>query len=110
MSFGPVMRFEVGRLTIELAPIDKNSVAEFVIEGRLQHHSVSKYLGRLNAPVLEDEQEWFDKVRTDKACITWGIWDVTGERTLIGTSSLNGLEGEHMRQRSEEHTSELQSH
>lgn len=97
MSFGPIMQFEVGELKIELAPIPKDVVGEFIADGGLQRHSVHRYLGRI-APVQEDEEEWFEKVRTDKSCITWGIWDITTGRTLIGSSSLHSLEGDTIRQ------------
>lgn len=100
MAFGSIMRFNVGELRIELAPLTKDSVAEFVSlehDGGLQRHSVSKFLGLAQAPTLEDEHDWYDKAHTDSTSLVWGIWLVEGEgrsrtRTLIGNSSLNDID------------------
>jgi len=102
MAFGPILRFTVGDLRIELAPLTKESVSEFVSlkhGGGLQQRSVSQYLGLPSAPVAEDEQEWFEKVRTNKHSLVWGIWLLEGEgkgqtRTLIGNSALTGIDSE----------------
>lgn len=96
MAFGPILKFKVGELNIELAPLTKESVAEFInIEhgGGLQQYTVSRYLGRSTAPAAEDEYEWYEKVRTKTDTLIWGIWVVEGEqRTLIGNSSLTGID------------------
>lgn len=95
MSFGPIMQFKVGELRIELAPLTRESMSEFVSlehEGGIQRHSVHRYLGMSAAPVLEDEQAWYDKVREAKTSLVWGIWVVEGsERTLIGNSALTDI-------------------
>lgn len=95
MAFGPIMRLKVGEFNIELAPLARESMSEFVNlthGGGMQRYSVTRYLGRQIAPVLEDETEWFDKVRKDTTSIVWGIWMIDGDnRTLIGNSSLNGI-------------------
>ena len=95
MAFGPVMRLKVGEFNIELAPLTRESMSEFVNlthGGGMQRYSVTRYLGRQIAPVLEDETDWFDKVRKEATSIVWGIWVIDGDnRTLIGNSSLNGI-------------------
>lgn len=97
MAFGPIMRLKAGKdreLTIELAPLIRESIGEFVnvSHSSMQRHSITRYLGMQSAPVLEDEQEWFDSIRTSKTKLVWGIWLIEeGERTLIGNSSLNGI-------------------
>ncbi len=95
MAFGPIMRLKVGELNIELAPLTRESMSEFVGHthgGGVQRHTVTRYLGMRLAPVLEDETEWFDKTRQDTKSIVWGIWIVDADgRTLIGNSSLNGI-------------------
>lgn len=95
MAFGPIMRFTAGELQIELAPITKESVGEFVSYehgGGIQQYTVSRYLNLSHAPVLEDEHEWFDKTRQDKTSLIWGIWVIEGDkRTLIGNSSLTNI-------------------
>jgi Acetyltransferases, including N-acetylases of ribosomal proteins len=96
MAFGPIMRLTIDGLRIELAPITKDVVGEFVnLEhgGGMQQRSVTQYLGSTSAPVLEDELEWFDKARAAKDSLLWGIWVIEGEdkavtRTLIGNSAL----------------------
>ena len=96
MAFGPIMRFSVGELRVELAPLTKEAMSEFVglaHGGGLQRRSVTRYMGMDAAPTPEDEVEWFDKTRAAKDTLIWGIWIVDGEgesqtRTLIGNSAL----------------------
>lgn len=91
MAFGSIMRMTVGDLTIELSPLNREVMGEFVKPG-MQSAQVTKYLVT-QAKVLEDEYEWYDKVRTDDTSITWGIWVVNGDsREVIGTSSLHHVE------------------
>ena len=76
MAFGPIMRFKVGDLDIELAPLTHESMSEFVNlshGGGMQRHQVTRYLGRRLAPTVEDEHEWFDKTRADRTSIVWGM-------------------------------------
>lgn len=85
----------VGGMTIELAPLTRDSVGEFVNYehgGGLQRHSVTRFLDLRMAPVLEDEYEWFDRVRAAKTCVVWGIWHIeNAERILIGVTSLDDI-------------------
>jgi RimJ/RimL family protein N-acetyltransferase len=89
------MRFTVGELQVELAPLIKESMGEFIsLEhgGGMQRHTVSRYMGMGVAPVLEDEQEWFEKTRQDKSTLVWGIWVIEGDqRMLIGNSALTNI-------------------
>lgn len=98
MAFGPIMRVKVGELDIELAPIGKEDVSAFISPG-LQTATVSRYLSIGTALTLEDEQEWYEKTRTDKDSRVWGIWVREGERrTLIGSTALNGIKRTHVHQ------------
>jgi len=91
MSFGPIMQFKVGELQLELAPLTKESMVEFINPG-MQTASITRYLNRRSAPVIEDEYEWFEKIRKDASQLIWGIWLIEGEqRTLIGESSLTDI-------------------
>ncbi len=91
MAFGSIMRVTVGDMTVELAPLNREVMGEFIKPGMQSAH-VTKYLVT-QAKVLEDEYEWYDKVRTDSTSITWGVWVVNGDsRELIGTSSLHHVE------------------
>lgn len=91
--FGPLMRFNTKTgLVIEMGPLSREVMPEFVTGGGMQSELVSRHLGRQNAPVLEDEYEYFDKVRADKSCVSWGVYVIDGEsRTLVGTTALHGL-------------------
>ena len=97
MAFGPIMQFTVGELNIELAPLTRDSMSEFVNldhGGGMQRHQVTRYLGRRQAPTVEDEHEWFDRARADKDTLIWGIWVVDGDnRTLNGSSKALGRSG-----------------
>ena len=87
MAFGPIMRFKVGELDIELAPLTRDSMSEFVnlsYGGGMQRHQVTRYLGRHQAPTVEDEHEWFDKTRATKNNLVWGIWVIDGNELHAG--------------------------
>jgi RimJ/RimL family protein N-acetyltransferase len=91
MAFGPIMQLKVGELQIELAPFSKEDMVEFISPG-MNRFSVNKYLSQHNAHTIEDEQEWYDKIRMDKASVKWGIWVLENDkRTLIGESSLSDI-------------------
>lgn len=98
MAFGPIMRLDVPQedtegLTVELAPLSKDTVGAFVENGGMQRYTVTRYLGQQSTPVLEDELEWFEKTRTSESSVNWGVWVVEkGTRKLIGTTSLALIE------------------
>lgn len=100
MAFGPKMRMKVpakegvSELTIELAPLTSAVMGEFVEgAGRLQSLEVTRFLGRRLSPVIEDEMEWFEKVRQSSESVVWGVWLIDGaSRTIIGNTSLNEIE------------------
>lgn len=99
MAFGPIMRFTVGELQIELAPMTSETVVDFVDwkhGGGLQRYRVSRFLGMDSAPTIEQERSWYEKTFAAKDCLVWGIWIVEGEgdartRTLIGNSALTEI-------------------
>lgn len=97
MSFGPYMRFPVGELVIELAPLAREDMKEFI--PGMQKVSIDRYLAHHVAFVLEDEEAWFDRTREDQTCIVWGIWLIEGDkRTLIGNSALTEITRKHIHQ------------
>lgn len=100
MSFGCIMELPVDSLRIRLAPLTRESMGEFVRSGGMQHHGVTRYMGRRFAPTLEDEDEWYDNARQDQNRILWGIWDATesGSPVLLGSTGLNGIEYEPFKQ------------
>lgn len=98
MSFGPIMRLQVNGLQVELAPLTREAMSEFVKPG-LQQASVSRYLSFHTAYTEQDELEWFDKTRADKSNLVWGIWVVEdGQRKVIGNTSLNDITRSHTHQ------------
>jgi RimJ/RimL family protein N-acetyltransferase len=91
MAFGLSMQFTVGELCIEMAPFSKEDMHHFINPG-LNQRNVNRYLDRRQSFTIEDELEWYEKVRTDKSSLVWGIWLVEeGTRTLIGNSSLTEI-------------------
>ncbi len=97
MAFGPRMRMTVGELEIELAPYAKEDMAGFV-DG-MSRLRITQYLGRQTAPTIEEEYEWYDKMRTNKARLNWGIWVIEGKtRTLIGDTTLEDITQKHTHQ------------
>ncbi|HMI09259.1 MAG TPA: GNAT family N-acetyltransferase [Candidatus Saccharimonadales bacterium] len=98
MAFGPIMQLQVGDLKVELAPLTKDNMPEFINPG-MQQASVTRYLSRRSAPVLEDEQEWFERIREEKESLTWGIYVVeSDERILIGDTTLFDITKNHIHQ------------
>ena len=93
--FGPIMHFKTKTgLSVELAPLKRTDMPAFVEDGGMQSYEVLKFLGRVTAPVLEDEYEWFDKVRKDDNDLVWGIYVVDGDsRIVIGTTGLHDING-----------------
>lgn len=98
MSFGPIMRFKVGELRIELEPLSKEVMSEFVSPG-MQQAGVNRYLVHHAAYTKEDEEDWFDKTRADKSSLVWGIWVIEkDERKLIGNTALSEIHWTHVHQ------------
>lgn len=94
MTFGPIMKMKVGELQIELAPLKKEVMHEFVQPG-MQQHSVIKYLQQ-HAKVEEDEDEWYDTARKRADSVLWGIWVIDGAtRIVIGTTALHDITRNH---------------
>lgn len=89
--FGPMMRISVEEdVVLTLKPLRREEMGEFLVG--MQLHSVTQYLGRRSAPVLDDELEWFDKVRSAPTECLWGIYLTENDETvLIGTTGLHNI-------------------
>lgn len=99
MAFGRIMRVNAGDIKLELAPLVREDMPQYVTAGGMQYHSVTQYLNQHPAPTEADEYDWFDKERADKASVTWGIYDISDDhRILIGSTSLGTIEGTIIRQ------------
>lgn len=94
MAFGSIMKFKVVDLCVELAPFDRQEVAAFVLG--MQNASVTQFLSGYQAQTLESEQQWYDKVLSEKNSYYWGVWVHEGdERKLIGSTSLTHISRNH---------------
>ncbi|MDB5161859.1 MAG: N-acetyltransferase [Candidatus Saccharibacteria bacterium] len=92
MSFGPIMRFTVDDLHIELAPITKEVLSDFISPG-MNQATISRFLASHTAKTIEDEEEWYEATRKAEDKIVWGIWLIENDkRTLIGNSALEHIE------------------
>lgn len=90
MAFGSIMRVKARDLDIELSPMTRDDMGDFIRPG-IQSANITKFL-ETKAKVLEDEYEWYDKIRKDETSITWGVYVLHGtERELIGTTSLHHI-------------------
>ena len=86
-------------ITIKLGPFAREDMGEFIKNGRMQYHSISRYLSIHHALTIEDEQEWYDKTRKDSTSRVWGIWDESDETPkLIGSTAPTRLEESPLRQ------------
>lgn len=88
MAFGPIITIPDTTRTVILAPFERDDTLEFIKPG-MQQASVTKYLSHRSAPVSADQFEWYDRVRTAKDNVIWGIWiEQNDERELIGVTEL----------------------
>lgn len=95
MAFGSIMRFDVAEFAVELAPLNRDVMSEFIQPG-MQSAVVTKYL-MTQAKVLEDEYAWYDNVRTSNDSVVWGIWIIHGDgpRELVGSTGLKSITFKH---------------
>lgn len=94
MAFGRIMRVATTKgLQLELAPLAREDMPDYVKDGGLQLHSVTRYLNAQPAPTLQDEQEWFDRTRKAADTVAWGIYALDDDvRTLVGGTTLFSIE------------------
>jgi RimJ/RimL family protein N-acetyltransferase len=69
-------------------PKNKSEVEQFA--ELLSNPVISRYLAHRGGFTVEDEQDWYEKIRADKTSATWLLFDVTdGKRIIIGNTSLH---------------------
>lgn len=92
MVFGPIMEFEANQHQIRMAPVVSDELAEFVRDGAMQSATVKEHLSSWYAQVLEDEKEWFERVRRNQDCLIWGVY-VREHKSwrLIGTTGFHDI-------------------
>ncbi len=91
MAFGPIMTIQ-GLPRVSLRPIDPEDIGEFVRDGAMQSGRVKQFLDSQFAQVRKDEEEWYEKARTDPTQLVWGIY---AEEHLIGTTGFEGIGDQH---------------
>jgi RimJ/RimL family protein N-acetyltransferase len=90
MAFGPRIQVEEGEVKILLRPVAKEESP--AVAAGMQSREVTKYLATRFAFVIEDEHEWYEKMRTQTDSCMWGIeWLGDGEPQLIGITGLHNL-------------------
>lgn len=100
MAFGHMMRVTTDSgLQLELAPLRLEDMQYYIADGGMQAHSVTRYLNSLPAQTQKDEEEWFERTRTSKTVLAWGIYDITdGDKVIIGGTTLMDIESGVIRQ------------
>lgn len=90
MAFGPLMQCIVNGFTVLMRP-PRTDEASYYLPG-IQSLAVTRTLGMRTAPVLQDEQEHLESLRSDHSKIAWAITVMTGEHPdglFIGESTLH---------------------
>ena len=85
--FGPKMKVARNSKEIVLRPLTKEDM-KGVSEG-FSDFEVLQFLGRLNAPSMEMEIEWYEKVSKSDDTFLWGI---EFQGNLIGTTGVHNIE------------------
>lgn len=98
MAFGPIITIPDDGREIVLAPFEREEVKEFISPG-VRQLWVSKYLARHYSPTIDDEYEWFDRVRQHKDRLYWGIWvHEADSNNLVGVTELRDISYSHVNQ------------
>lgn len=90
MVFGPRMQFPVGEHGILMRPFQSEEAERFLMG--MQSQKVIETLGMYAGQTLEDEQDFLERLRTDKDALGWAICVLSDEHLdglAIGCSTLN---------------------
>ncbi len=95
---GPIMELTTKTgLNLRMGPISKDDLSSFVGPHAMHSLQASRYLGRIAAPSIEDEEEWYEKMRTDGSSMSWGLFAGESDgHKLIGGTSLNRIQNNQM--------------
>ena len=87
--FGPRLRVVVDGLGVTLVPIEKKDMDAVIplFSSLVVHQYTQRYAG----VVTEDEHEWWEKMRTDKQQIVWGIKPDGGE-VIVGITGIHDID------------------
>ncbi len=84
--FGKKMTIRCRSGLITLKPFEKEEVANKNVVAMFSDHEVTQYLHIATSPTIQDEEEWWEKIRTDKNGFIWGIY--LDDSDLLGNTSL----------------------
>ena len=87
--YGMKMKVAHPRVSIELKPF-KQEYLPFVVDG-FSSLKVHQHTNQIFAQVLENEQEWYNRVRNSKDEVAWAIF-LDGETNPIGVTGLHGIQ------------------
>lgn len=87
--FGKSMRVEFDGFGITLRPIRKEEMGH--LTELLNHHEAIAWTNMRSGLVLEGEQEWWERARSNSDGVLWGIVP-DGEEAVIGTTGLHSLD------------------
>ena len=87
--FGPRLRVVMDEFGVTLVPIEKKDMDAVIplFSSLVVHQYTQRYAG----VVTEDEHEWWEKMRTDKQQIVWGIKPDGGE-VIVGITGIHDID------------------
>jgi RimJ/RimL family protein N-acetyltransferase len=86
MSFGKIMIVKIGKFVVTLKPFTKEEISSHEVIGGMSDHEVTQHTLQQISPTIESQGEWYEKIRTDKNVVCWGIY-VDG--TLCGVTTIH---------------------
>lgn len=87
------MMIECEHGIIQLKPFQKEELAHKKVVEMLSDNEVTQYLHMTSSPMIQDEEEWWEKIRNDKSSIIWGIY--LNDSDLLGNTSLRIISPNH---------------
>jgi len=91
--FGKNMMIECSAGIIQLKSFEKGEIGEKRVIDMFADAEVTQYLNMVTSPTIQDEEEWWEKVRKNERNIVWGIY-LDGS-DLLGVTSLNNISQNH---------------
>lgn len=91
--FGKTMMIECRCGIVTLKPFSKEEIGKERVVDMLADAEVTQYLNMITSPTIQDEEEWWEKVRKNERNIVWGIYLDGSE--LLGVTSLNNISQNH---------------
>jgi RimJ/RimL family protein N-acetyltransferase len=87
--FGPKLRLEENNFGVTLTPLKKEWL-KYYAEG-MSSLSINMFTNGTYGYTIEDEEDWYQKIRTDKQSVLWAIIP-DGSDLPVGSTSLHGID------------------